>query len=247
MKKHRVVVTGMGVVAPNASSIDDFRDALLAGRSGVGPITIFDTADLPTRIAGESRVPERADFTGRREDGKVLFLKKQENSGLPAFPPSCEIWGGAHALKDRKILFALEAARQAHAAATACGSAPAGVGGVSMGVGLELFAMEDLVRSRQAGFVLPESLAERLAFMQTPSDLSVAMMSRAYGATAPPVVHVSACAAGTDAVGTAYRLVATGRRDFMLAGGTDSMINPLGVAGFCALSATSTKNGEPER
>jgi 3-oxoacyl-[acyl-carrier-protein] synthase II len=116
-----------------------------------------------------------------------------------------------------------------------------------MGVGLELFAMEDLVRSRQPGFRLPETLADRLAFMQTPSDLSVAMISRAYGATAPPVVHVSACAAGTDAVGTAYRMVATGRRDFMLAGGTDSMINPLGVAGFCALSATSTRNAEPTR
>jgi 3-oxoacyl-[acyl-carrier-protein] synthase II len=122
-EKRRVVVTGMGVVAPNASSIDDFREALIAGRSGVGPITIFDTADLPTRIAGESRLPEGG--------------------------------GGAHRLKDRKILFALEAARQAYAAATACGSIPAGVGGVSMGVGLELFAMEDLVRSRQPGFVLP--------------------------------------------------------------------------------------------
>jgi len=60
-------------------------------------------------------------------------------------------------------------------------------------------------------------------------------------------VHVSACAAGTDAVGHAFRLVASGRRRWMLAGGTDSMINPLGVAGFCALSATSTRNEEPAR
>ncbi|MEI8256731.1 MAG: beta-ketoacyl-[acyl-carrier-protein] synthase family protein [Deltaproteobacteria bacterium] len=116
-----------------------------------------------------------------------------------------------------------------------------------MGVGLELFAMDDLVESRTAGFVLPTSLPERLSFMQTPSDMCVHLMSRAYGLARPPVVHVSACAAGTDAIGAAYRLIASGLRRWMLAGGTDSMINPLGVSGFCALNATSTRNEEPAR
>jgi 3-oxoacyl-[acyl-carrier-protein] synthase II len=118
---------------------------------------------------------------------------------------------------------------------------------VTMGVGLELFSMHDLVAAKRADFTLPARLEDRLSFMQTPSDLCVHLMAREHGLRALPLVHVSACAAGTDAIGAAYRLIASGRRRTMLAGGTDSMINPLGVAGFCALSATSTKNDAPAR
>jgi 3-oxoacyl-[acyl-carrier-protein] synthase II len=211
--RYRVAVTGMGVVAPNGSSIHEFAENLLAGVSGVGTITLFDPTSLPTRIAGQSRLPE----------------------GSP--------------LPDRKIAFALEAARQAWAAATSSGSAPfsAADAFVSMGVGLELFTMDDLVASRAPGFTLPASRAERLSFMQTPSDLCVHLISQKYGLGKPPLVHVSACAAGTDAIGAAFRMIASGRRRFALAGGTDSMINPLGVAGFCALNAMSLRNDEPER
>ena len=151
-------------------------------------------------------------------------------------------------LRDRKIAFALEAARQAWEEATAAGTRPFGEdAAVSMGVGLELFSMEDLVRSEKPGFALPEGLADRLGFMQTPSDLCVHLMAREHGLGRAPLVHVSACAAGTDAIGTAYRLISSGRRRWMMAGGTDSMLNPLGVAGFCALTATTTRNEEPER
>jgi 3-oxoacyl-[acyl-carrier-protein] synthase II len=207
--KHRVAVTGMGVVCPIATSTSGFTEALLSGRSGVRAITVFDASTLPTRIAGEAELPEE----------------------VP--------------LGDRKIAFAIEAARQAmrQAGAVRLGRDA----GVSMGVGLELFSMDDLVASRRAGFTLPPRIDERLSFMQTPSDLCVHLVAREHGFGAPPVVHVSACAAGTDAVGAAYRAIASGRRRTMLAGGTDSMINPLGVAGFCALSATSTKNDEPTR
>lgn len=211
--RHRVAVTGMGVVAPNGNSVHEFADSLLAGRSGVRTIAAFDPTSLPTRIAGESRLPAGTTF------------------------------------RDRKIAFALEAARQAWESATACGTAPVSPaeGSVSMGVGLELFAMEDLVASRRPGFTLPASPAERLSFMQTPSDVCVHLISRRHGLGRPPLVHVSACAAGTDAIGAAYRMIASGRRRFVLAGGTDSMVNPLGVAGFCSLNAMSLRNDEPER
>ena len=217
----RVVVTGMGVVSPLGNDVDVFVDALLEGRSGVRRITHFDPATLPTRIAGEADVP-----AAEIED----------------------------ALGDRKIAFARIAARQAMQAATACGTAPGGGergsgagASVCLGVGLELFAMEHLVRLRTPGFTLPATLTERLSFLQTPSDLAVHLLSREHGLSAPPLALVSACAAGTDALGTAFRLVRSGRRRWVLAGGADSMINPLGVAGFCALSATSTKNDAPER
>jgi 3-oxoacyl-[acyl-carrier-protein] synthase II len=218
--RHRVVITGMGIVSPLGCGLDEFGEALLAGRSGVGPITLFDPAELRTRIAAEVKY---------------------------SFPG---------AFRDRKITFAVEAARQALTAATEGGSRPGGSSpgidaALSLGMGLELFSMEDLVASRRPGFTLPHALQERLTFLQTPSDLSVHLISHVHGLGRglgrPPLVHTSACAAGTDAIGHAFRLVRSGRRRWMLAGGTDSMINPLGVGGFCKLGATSTANDTPEK
>ncbi|MBI2898640.1 MAG: beta-ketoacyl-[acyl-carrier-protein] synthase family protein [Planctomycetes bacterium] len=204
--RRRVAVTGMGVVSPVGNDVESFRDALLAGRSGAGPITLFDPASLPTRIAAEVK------WTG------------------PIF-------------RDRKISFALAAAEQAFGSATRGGSGPHGRGGASLGIGLELFSMEDAV----ADPPLPDALEDRLTFLQTPSDLCVHLISKRYGLSAPPVTHVSACAAGTDAIGSAFRMIADGRRDWMIAGGTDSMINPLGVGGFCKIRAMTVRNAEPAR
>jgi len=209
--RRRVAVTGMGVVAPSGRTVDDFQEALLAGRSGISRVSVFDASHLPTKIAGEVRGPLE--------------------SPLP----------------DRKIAFALDAARQAYAQGV-IGAAPLPPGGgVVLGIGLELFSMPDLVVKKRPGFTMPTALRDRLAFMQTPSDLCVHLISEKYGMDAPPCVHVSACAAGTDALGHAMQLVRSGRRSWALAGGTDSMINPLGMAGFATLQATSTRNDEPER
>lgn len=201
----RVVVTGMGVVAPNAIGVAAFRDALLAGRSGIGPITIFDPATLPTRIAAEVKWPDET-------------------------------------MRDRKITFALAAAEEAFANA----GRPVGEGGLSLGLGLELFSMDDLAAKR-SGAPMPSSVRDRMLYLQTPSDLCVPMLARRFALHEAPITHVSACAAGTDAIGCAYRMIASGRRRWMLAGGTDSMINPLGVAGFCSIGATSTANDDPPR
>jgi 3-oxoacyl-[acyl-carrier-protein] synthase II len=205
--KHRVAVSGMGVVAPTGQSVGEFLDSLLSGRSGAVPISIFDPASLPTRIAAEVR------------------------------------WSGEPS-RDRKISFAAEAARQAFEAATACGAAPRGEGGLSLGIGLELFSMEDAVAERR-GDAPPTGRRERLSFLQTPSDLCVSALTARFGLTAPPATHVSACAAGTDAIGNAARMIAQGRRRWMMAGGADSMINPLGVAGFCSIGAMTTSNEDP--
>jgi len=204
--RRRVAITGMGVVTPIGCTLSSFRENLLAGLSGAGPITIFDPAQLPTRIAAEVR------------------------------------WQGP-VLRDRKITFALEASRQALEAS----GRPRGEGGLSLGIGLELFSMEDLVESRRPGFEPPRPLRDRLGFLQTPSDLCVSLISKRHELTRPPLTHVSACAAGTDAIGAAFRRVAEGRADWMLAGGADSMVNPLGVAGFCRIGATTTANDDPKR
>ena len=212
-KTTRVAVTGLGVVSPIGIGVAAFGEALFSGRSGVGPITVFEPATLATRIAAQVAI----------DPGDLPY-------------------------RDRKVAFALMAADQAMKDASACGTAPAVDGaGIAMGVGLELFSMEDLVEFRRPGFALPSDPHARLTFLQTPSDVCVHLLSQKYALRTPPFVLVSACAAGTDALGTAFRLVASGRRRVMLAGGTDSMINPLGVAGFCTLMATSTKNDAPTR
>ena len=150
-------------------------------------------------------------------------------------------------LRDRKVSFAVEAARQAFAAAVASGSKPTGAGGLSLGIGLELFSMEDLVVYRRSGGELPENLSDRLTYIQTPSDLCVHVISRRFALCRPPMTHVSACAAGTDAIGAAFRLISSGRLDWAMTGGTDSMINPLGIGGFCKISAMTTANDTPSR
>lgn len=205
--RHRVAVTGMGVVAPIGRTVDAFREALFAGRSGVGPITIFDPGTLPTRIAAESHA-------------------------------------GGDVMRDRKVTFACRAASQAMADATSAAGRPFGAGGLSLGLGLELFSMDDLA-AREKGEPPPADLRGRMLYLQTPSDLSVALLAQRFDLTEPPCTHVSACAAGTDAIGSAFRMIADGRRRWMLAGGADSMINPLGVAGFCSIGATSTANDDP--
>jgi 3-oxoacyl-[acyl-carrier-protein] synthase II len=107
--------------------------------------------------------------------------------------------------------------------------------------------MEDLAASRRPEFTPPRSARERLTFLQTPSDLCVHLLAHAYGLGRPPRTHTSACAAGTDAIGMAFRLIRSGGWRWALAGGTDSMINPLGLAGFCKIGATSTANDPPAR
>ncbi|MBI4668953.1 MAG: beta-ketoacyl-[acyl-carrier-protein] synthase family protein [Elusimicrobia bacterium] len=200
----------MGVVSPIGNTTETFIDNLLAGCSGVGPITLFDASNMPARIAAEVK-------------------------NIPL------------SFRDRKIAFALEAAGQAYAASTFCSTLPQGDGGLSIGLGLELFSPEDMAVYRQSGSKLPSSLQERLTFLQTPSDLCVPLIAKRFNLTKPPLIHVSACAAGTDAIGAAFHMVRDGLWQWALAGATDSMINPLGVGGFCKLSALSTSNDRPER
>jgi 3-oxoacyl-[acyl-carrier-protein] synthase II len=201
----RVAVTGVGVVSPIGIGYPAFREALVEGASGVGAVTLFDPAELPTRFAAE----------------------------VPLRPEEL-------AFRDRKVDFALRAAEEAVRDA----GSPEGDGaGVALGLGLELFSLSDLVAGIEGP--LPVSTEDRLQFLQTPSDLCLHSIGVRHGLTAPPITSVSACAAGADAIGTAFRMVASGRRRWMLAGGSDSMVNPMGLGGFCRIQALSTRNDDP--
>src|SRR4051812_46305755 len=203
----------MGVVSPLGSDLAEFRDRLLEGESAGGPISVFDPAALPTRIAAEVKA-------------------------------------GAALIDDRKIGFGVAAARGAVEHANGAGTPlaahyPAGSGGLSLGIGLELFSMTDMVQLlRQEN---ASAAKHPLNFLQTPSDICLHLVSREHGLGRAPLLHVSACAASTDAIGQAFRMIQSGERAWMLAGGTDSVINPMGVAGFCKIQAMTTRNDEPKR
>lgn len=210
----RVAITGMGVVTPLGNSLEQFREGLLAGRSGIQALSLFPAAALPCRIAGECR------------------------SGLSGF-------------KDRKILFALEAAAAAwQDARLEQGRPPADLtpaARLSLGIGLELFDLDDLLLLAENRFHLPEECRNRPDFVQTPADSGARILIERFGLTGPPCLHISACAAGTDAIGHAFRLIRRGEASLVLAGGTDSMLNPMGLGGFCKLGALSCRNHEPAK
>ena len=214
--KRRVAITGMGVVSPLGNGLREFCERLLAGESAAGPITVFDPAALPTRIAAEVKDGEW------RSNDRVI--------------------------DDRKIGFGVAAARAAVEHAETAGASlaahyPRGAGGLSLGIGLELFSMPDMVSLLQQKGAASK---HPLSFLQTPSDICLHLVSREHGLTRAPLLHVSACAASTDAIGAAFRMIRDGEREWMLAGGADSMINPMGVAGFCKLQAMTTRNDAPK-
>jgi 3-oxoacyl-[acyl-carrier-protein] synthase II len=211
----RVVITGIGIVTPLGNDIEGFRGRLLEGTSAAGPITVFDAAALPTRIAAEVNA-----------------------AALPV------------QTKDRKIAFGLVAARAAVEDANSAGVALAkhyagDSGGLSLGIGLELFSMPDMVSYLVKGNASDEE--NPLTFLQTPSDMCIHIICKEHELRQPPLTHISACAASTDAIGAAFHLIRDGRRAWMLAGGTDSMINPMGVAGFCKINAMTRRNDAPQK
>lgn len=149
--------------------------------------------------------------------------------------------------RDVKIDFALAAAEEAWQMAFAQGSDyDSRRSGLSIGLGLELFDIPDLIKSFEEGFEPPEKWSDLFGFISTPSDLCVPAISFRYGLRAPPRVHISACAASTDALGAACDAINSSQWDVALAGGTESMINPMGLGGFSRIGALSIRNAHPE-
>jgi len=225
----RVAITGVGVVSPIGVGAPAFFDGLRQARSGVGPIRSFDASGLATRIAAE--------VTGFDADAVLDQVPEARRAALR---------------RDRKSLFGVGAAREALASAFG-GQAPAAWHpphriGVSVATGLEVFHVEDLAPHVRAGRIDGAALAAAVAgapaggHLQIPADLGAREIARAAGARACYAVNVSACAAGAQAVGAGWLAVRDGAADLVIAGGYDSMVNPLGVGGFCLLEALSRAN-----
>ena len=223
----RVVVTGCGVVSPIGSGVASFFDGLRQARRGIDRICTFDADAFPTHIAGEVRDVEVESVT------------------VPAR------WQAAFA-RDRKSAFGVLAAREAMATAFGAETSSWRYEGARIGVfcatGLEVFHLEDLVRNMRGSTLdggriwaaIPQQ--PPYATMQVPADLGVRVIASEAGARGPVAVNVSACAAGAQAIGEGFHAVRDGAVDAAVVGGYDSMVNPLGVGGFCMLEAMSTRN-----
>lgn len=213
----RVVVTGMGVISPLGITLDDYWSGLESGRSGIGPLTKFDTTDYRTTIAAEVR-----DFDAEE------FLDPKDARRLPPF-----------------IQFAVAAAGFAlEDAGLGRGTFDPDRGGVIVGSGIGgldiIEAQHEILRTKGPKRVSPFFVPHEIINM-APGKISIDFDLRG-----PNAAAVTACATGNHAIGQAYHVVARGEADFMLAGGTEAAITPLSVAGFCSMKAMSTRNDSPE-
>ena len=221
---NRVVVTGIGVVSPVGNGRRGFWRGLLDGRSGVGPLTLFDASTFPVRIGGE--------------------VKGLDAGGLEARFPE------ARGERDRKVWLGLAAAEEALADA-ALAPADLRAAALHVGVGLEVFFLEDVVRiadaadpARAAG-TLVDGAAD-VQPLQTPLDRLGQVLGDHYGILGGRYTNCSACAAGAMVIGEAFERLQGGEAEVALAGAADSMLNPLGVGGFGLLRVLSAENNRPE-
>lgn len=214
----RVVVTGLGIVSPLGIGVAANWESLSAGRSGVGPISAFDASEDPVRIAGEVRGFDAAAYFEKKEIKKV----------------------------DRFSQFAVAAAQMALAdAGLEITDESADRTGVVVGVGMGGIATIEETTTiyhrsglkRVSPFFIP-----RLIGNMAPGQIAIRFGCRGVNYTT-----TSACASGGHAVGEAFRLVASGRQDVVLAGGTEAAVTPLSVGGFAVMRALSTRNDEPTR
>jgi len=218
MNRRRVVVTGLGLVSPVGIGVEESWSALVAGKSGIAPITLFDASTFPTRIAGEVKGFDPEKFMDRKEVRR----------------------------NDRFIHFAIAAADMAFRdAGLDMGREDPDRVGAIVGSGLGgLSTIEEWYRvflergvKRIGPFFVPSLII----------NLAPGQITLRYGLKGPSFSPVSACATGNHAIGDAMIYIERGTADVMVAGGCEATITPLGIGGFCAARALSERNEAPER
>jgi 3-oxoacyl-(acyl-carrier-protein) synthase len=230
-RRRRVAITGIGMVTPVGNDVQSTWTAVLAGKSGTAPISLFDAKGFPTRIAAEVKGFDDAILEG---DRKLLKFA------------------------NRSHRFALAAAEQAMRDA---GIAPtddtAERWGCAVGTGMMGVAYRDLSAiqkySAADGELHPDLLVnddaanDPMVFCRSQSTAGLALLTRRFDIRGYATSVHTACASGGQALGTALKLLRRGSVDYALAGGFDSMISPVGLGGFCLLSAVSADNDTPQR
>lgn len=217
-KKNRVVVTGLGLVTPLGIGVDPSWEALLAGRSGIGIITTFDSTDLPVHIAGEVKGFD-----------PLLYIEPKEVKKMDKFIHFA-IAAATIAVEDAGLKISDE---NAHRAGVIIGS---GMGGLPAIEHYHKIYLEKGYR-RITPFFIPMLII----------NLASGWVSIKFGAKGPNTAVSTACATGSHAIGDAFRIIQRGDADIMIAGGTESVITPMAIGGFAVMKALSTRNDEPER
>jgi 3-oxoacyl-[acyl-carrier-protein] synthase II len=216
--KRRVVVTGLGALSPLGNSVAESWEGAIAGKSGVGPITKFDSTSFNTKIAAEIKNFDPLQFVDKKEVRRY----------------------------DDFILYALAAAEMAMADAALTISPEISThAGVIIGS-----AIGGLATMEQEKEVLLASGPRKISPFAVPgilANLASGHVSIRFGAKGPINCSVTACAAGTSAIGDAYKTIAYGDADVMITGGTEAAITPLAVAGFNSMRALSVQNSEPQK
>ena len=217
MVRRRVVITGLGIVSPVGSSVEQAWQNILAGRSGIDRITRFDISSFPVQIAGEVKDFDVSQYLSpkeaRRMDtfihyGMAAGIQAIKDAGLEAHPANAERIG------------------------IAIGS---GIGGLPLIENTRDEFIASGVR-KISPFFVPGSIINMIS-----GNLSIM-----YGYKGPNVALVSACSTGTHSIGDAGRLIEYGDADIMIAGGAEATLSPLGLGGFCAARALSTRNDDPK-
>ena len=214
----RVVVTGIGAVSPLGLTAEETWQATVQGQNGIGPITSFDASEFSCSIAGEVKNWDAESFLGRRQARRA----------------------------DRFAQFALVAAREAVAnsgleitdenrSSIGCyiGS---GIGGLLV-LEEQVHQLRDRGPSRTSPFMIPEIIA----------NMASGLVSIDLGVEGPNIAIVTACATGAHSIGEAAEAIKRGAANVMLAGGAEAAIGPIGLAGFCAGRALTTRNEDFER
>ena len=212
----RVVITGMGAVTPLGLSVAETWDALLAGRSGIAPITKFDTSELRTRFAGELKGFDPKNYMERKEARR---LDPYIQYALAAT---------SQAVTDSGLDFSKETPTDAGVLLATC------IGGITTLVENVLLAQKRGLRKVNP-FLIPNTLV----------DSAAGQIAILYDLRGPNFSVVNACASGTAVTGEAYELIRRGDAHMMIAGGAEAGLLPIMMAGFDVISAMSTRNDDP--
>jgi 3-oxoacyl-[acyl-carrier-protein] synthase II len=216
--RRRVVVTGIGLVSSLGIGTDANWQALLAGKSGIGPITKFDASQFATRIAGEVK----------RFD-PLAFIEKKDIKKMDVFIQYA-IAASQFAVDDACLQVTEDIARRVgvHIAS--------GIGGFTT-IEREHKALLEGGPRKISPFFIPSAII----------NLAAGQVSIRFGAKGPNSATCTACSASAHAIGDAYEIIRRGDADVMIAGGSEAAITPMGIGGFGALRALSTRNDEPEK
>ncbi|MEE8382879.1 MAG: beta-ketoacyl-ACP synthase II [Thermodesulfobacteriota bacterium] len=214
----RVVVTGMGIISPLGTGVEKNWEAICQSKSGIAPITRFDTSDFVSKIAGEVKDFNPEDYMDKKEVKKMdIFIQFALASGKMAIQDSQLEIDESNA--DRVGVLV-----------------GAGIGGLSTIEKYHSILLEKGPK-KISPFFIPMLIV----------NLAPGQISIYFGARGPNSSVVTACATGNHSIGEAFKIIQRGDADAMIAGGAESVITPLAVGGFSSMKALSTRNDEPER